>query len=263
MEVFLNLDSEIVALCVIDEIERGIEESEATMAKLIESKRKLDAAISTTSREGPSPTLTVPTLSLGEVSAKPRLPKLSLPKFQGDVTNWSAFWNSYQSPVHENSSIAVVDKFNYLNSLLEGPAARTIQGLTLNEGNYDLAVRLLKDRFGRPQQIISVHMEELLKISPCVRDKPSFLRYVYDKINVNIRGLSAMGITSAQYGSLLLPIIMTKLTPELRLRIARESRNDVWDIGELLTLIKQEVEAREATEMVKVPIMRYTEVADT
>ena len=67
-----------------------------------------------------------------------------------------------------------------------------------------------------------------------------------------------MGITSAQYGSLLIPIIMTKLTPELRLHIARESRNDVWEIRELLTLIKQEVEAREATEMVKVPAMGPT-----
>ena len=98
-----------------------------------------------------------------------------------------------------------MDKFNYLNSLLEGPAARTIQGLTLNESNYDSAVGLLKDRFGRPQQIINAHMEGLLKISPCVGDKPSSLRYVY-KINVNIRGLSAMGITSAQYGSLLIPL---------------------------------------------------------
>ena len=72
-------------------------------------------------------------------------------------------------------------------------------------------------------------MEELLKISPCVGDKPSSLRYVYDKINVNIRGLSAMGISSTQYGSLLIPIIMTKLTPELRLRIARETKKEVWE----------------------------------
>ena len=99
-------------------------------------------------------------------------------------------------------------------------------------------------------------MEELLKISPCVGDKSSSLWYVYEKINVNIRGLSTMGITSAQYGSLLIPIIMTKLTPELRLRVARESRSDVWEIGDLLTVIKQEVEAREAIEMVKVPAIR-------
>ena len=51
MEVFSNLESEVVALCGIDEIKQEIEESEATTAKLIESKRKIDDGISTPSRE--------------------------------------------------------------------------------------------------------------------------------------------------------------------------------------------------------------------
>ena len=83
-----------------------------------------------------------------------------------------------------------MDKFNYLNLLLEGPAARIIQGLTLNESNYGSAVKLLQDRLSRPQLIISTHMEELLKISSSVGDKPSFLQYVYDKINMNVSALS-------------------------------------------------------------------------
>jgi len=119
-----------------------------------------------------------------------------------------------------------VDKFNYLHSLLEGPAARTIQRLPLNKINYASAIKLLQDRFGKPQQIISAHMEELIKILPCTGEKPSSLRYVFDKINVNVRGLSAMVISSAQYGSLLIPFIMSKITPELRLRIARETKKD-------------------------------------
>ena len=100
--------------------------------------------------------------------------------------------------MHENPDILVIDKFNYLNSLLEGPASRTIQGLKLSESNYNSAVTLLKERFGKPQHIISAHMEELIKIQPCTGDKPSTLRFVYDKINVNIRGLAAMGIESGQ-----------------------------------------------------------------
>ena len=122
----------------------------------------------------------------------------------------------------ENTSIAVMDKFNYLNLLLKVLAARIIPGLTLNEGNYSSAIKLLQDRFGRPQQIISVHMEELLKISHCFGEKASSLQYVYDKINV---GLSAIGLSSAQYGSLLIPIIMTKLTLGLCLCIAKEIKN--------------------------------------
>ena len=43
-----------------------------------------------------------------------------------------------------------VDKFSYLKSLLEGPAARSIQGLTLSAANYDAAIDLLVKRFGKP-----------------------------------------------------------------------------------------------------------------
>ena len=104
-----------------------------------------------------------------------------------------------------------IDKFSYLVSLLEGSASRAIEGLPVTEENYDSAVEILKKRFGKPQQLISAHMEELL----CVVDKPSQLRFLYDKISVNIRGLEALGVQSEQYGSLLIPIIMAKLPDEI------------------------------------------------
>lgn len=59
-------------------------------------------------------------------------------------------------------------------------------------------------------------------------------------------------ISFAQHGSLLISIIITKLTPELHLCIARESKNEAWEMEKLLGLIKQEVEARESSELIKV-----------
>ena len=151
--------------------------------------------------------------------------------------------------MHRNEGISNIDKFNYLNSVLEGAAARSIQGLTLSEANYEAAVKLIQERFGRPQQIISAHMDQLLKVSPCSNDRPASLRYVYDQICVHSCGLASLGITSDQYGSLLIPVIMSKLPPEIRLQISRNSKASVWKIEELLNVIKIEVEAREASEM--------------
>ena len=45
MKQFSNLDGEIVALCPMDEIEMEIEDSEAITAKIIEAKRKVQAAL--------------------------------------------------------------------------------------------------------------------------------------------------------------------------------------------------------------------------
>ena len=194
LKVFSSLDGEIVSLCPEEEIEREIEDSESITAKIIESKRKIDSRLKGNSGALPERSSTGAVRSDAAIMNRPRLPKLTLAKFRGDVTAWSSFWDSYKSAVHENPDISVIDKFN--NSLLEGPASRTIQGLKLSESNYNSAVTLLKERFGKPQHIISAHMEELIKIQPCTGDKPSTLRFVYDKINVNIRGLAAMGIES-------------------------------------------------------------------
>ncbi|CAB4015418.1 E3 ubiquitin- ligase DZIP3, partial [Paramuricea clavata] len=40
----------------------------------------------------------------------------------------------------------------------------------------------------------------------CTTDKTSQLRFVYDKISINVRGLEALGVNSSQYGSLLIPL---------------------------------------------------------
>ena len=248
--VLSELDREISSLCDLDEVEGEIEEAERVIAKLIECKRRIEEVINPPSRIStigdPTPLSTVaPPVTTN------RLPKLILSKFRGDVTKWTAFWDSFSSAVHERADISKVDKFNYLNSLLEGSAANAIQGLTLTESNYDTAVELLKERFGRPQQIITAHMDELLKIPACVSDRPSSLRQVYDKVNVHIRGLTAMDVCSEQYGSLLIPVIMSKLPNEIRLLIAREAKEDVWQLEELMSVVKAEVEAREASEGAK------------
>ena len=60
-------------------------------------------------------------------SYKPKLPKLSLAKFKGEVTRWNTFWDSFESAIHNN--ISKIDKFNYLNSLLEGIALRVFKDL--------------------------------------------------------------------------------------------------------------------------------------
>ena len=169
---------------------------------------------------------------------RPRLPRLTLPTFKGDVTHWTSFWDSYNSAIHSNSQLTTIDKFNYLHSLVKGPAARSIKGLTLTEGNYKSAFDLLKQRYGKPQQIIAAHMDELLKIPNCTTDKPQILRLVYDQLNVHIRGLAALSVNPEQYGSLLIPIITSKLPGDVQLRIAREMEDEVWKIGDLLGIIK-------------------------
>ena len=183
---------------------------------------------------------------------KAKLPKLVLPKFRGVITQWQTFWDSFNSSIHVNPHLSPIDKFNHLHSLLGGQAAHAIQGLTRTDANYQSAVEILQNRFGKPQNIISTHMDELLKIPGCSSDKASQLRFVYDKISVNVRGLESLGVSSSQYGSLLIPVIMSKLPQEVRIQIARNTAQEVWQMSDILDVIRREVEAQEISEGVRV-----------
>ena len=66
--------------------------------------------------------------------------------------------------------------------MLEGQAARAIQGLTLSESNYQAAVEILHERFGKTQQIISAQMDELLKLPTCTWDKGRTIRKVMGEV---------------------------------------------------------------------------------
>ena len=95
-------------------------------------------------------------------------------------------------------------------------------------------------------------MDNILKLNPCSNDKPNQMRYIFDQIRDQIRGLESLGVKTESYRQLLIPIIMSKLPLDMRLQVSRQNSKKVWEIDELLALIQKEIEARETTELVKI-----------
>ena len=93
-----------------------------------------------------------------------RLPTLELPKFSGDHTGWQPFWDKFKAVI-DNSDLATVTKFTYLQSLLKGEASAAISGLALTEANYVTACDILQQRFGRKERIVFGHIQELLNLT--------------------------------------------------------------------------------------------------
>ena len=177
---------------------------------------------------------------------KVKLPKLTLRKFSGDPTAWIPFWDSYESAIHQNPDLSDIDKFNYLQSLVEHSAAEAIAGLTLSSSNYAEAITVLKKRFGNKQQLINKHMEALLSL-PAVTSVYELrnLRQLYDKVESHVRSLKSIGIAASSYGNLLASILMKKIPSDLCLIVSRETVEDNWDLDLLLKVLEKEIEARE------------------
>ncbi|MGL4646211.1 MAG: DUF1759 domain-containing protein, partial [Cetobacterium sp.] len=69
---------------------------------------------------------------------------------------WQEFWNQYEPAIHLNDALCKREKFTYLKSYLTGAAAKAVAGLTLSDSNYDAAITLLSDRFGRKDLVVNV-----------------------------------------------------------------------------------------------------------
>ena len=64
---------------------------------------------------------------------KVKLPKLGLKPFDVDMINWKPFWDQFNASVHSSC----------------------ISGLTLATENYGEAVKIIEERFGNKQILIS------------------------------------------------------------------------------------------------------------
>ena len=102
----------------------------------------------------------------GETSAhgSVKLPKLEIPHFDGNILKFRDFWDAFEVCVDSNRRLAAVEKFTYLKSKLQGDALKAVDGLSLNNGNYTVAVRILKERFGDEQDVISAHYRGLMNV---------------------------------------------------------------------------------------------------
>ena len=183
-----------------------------------------------------------------------KLPRLELPKFSGDLTDWQSFWDRFEALV-DQSDLPVISKFSYLQSLLQGEALSVIQGLALTTANYKVACDLLKERFGRPEKIIFAHVQGLLNVSLSTRAKGTdyinSLWKLQDELLRHIRSLEGLGIKGDQYGVVLTPVILSRLPQEIRLEWSRESAGHEGDLSWLLAFLQKEIQCRERSETFK------------
>ena len=97
---------------------------------------------------------------------------------------------------------------------------------------------------------MSSHMQALLNLQGLPNEKVSQLRIIFDLINTHVRGLETLGVTAERYGSLLIPIIVSRMPKEITIQVVRKIKEDIWPIEEILDIIQHEIAVREYSENV-------------
>ncbi|KAJ8724480.1 hypothetical protein PYW08_015954 [Mythimna loreyi] len=155
-----------------------------------------------------------------------RLPQIQIAKFNGEYFRWLEFRDTFESLIHNNDRISEINKFYYLNSYLEGNAARIVSNLEVSSKNYAEAWKLLCQRYNNNRILINHHLNSLLNIKPLPRDSEKSLRFLVDHITKNLRALASLGQPTDNWDVLIIFLLSAKLDSQTLLKW-EEHRNSI------------------------------------
>ena len=145
-----------------DEIEKELDRVD----KLQDSVTDLQIKAREVLAKATSPTLPPPKPSVQKFQS-PKLPELAIEKFNGDVEKYQEFLDSFNATIHNNPKLEAVDKFRYLRMFLDdnkdgdGPKS-LIAGFSTTADNYEAALNIIKETYGKKERIIMSHVSKLL-----------------------------------------------------------------------------------------------------
>ena len=141
--------------------------------------------------------------------------KFVIKEFDGSMLTWQTFWDLFKPTIHSKTNISNTDKFRYLTSFLCKSAHDTISGLAPTNQNYLEAVQLLKNCYGNPQFLINTYMEQFAQLDKIEKRNDIICLWMFFKVEITIRNLKSLNIEPSAYGSLLIPVLTSKLPADL------------------------------------------------
>ena len=123
--------------------------------------------------------------------------KLSVPKFNGDILQWDAFWTRFKANIDSDPFYTEVDKLCYLQEAIEDPAIdSTLFNGVKNEHHYSEVVRRLHERYDKPKKIHAIYCNRLQQTSMVKHNKQDMQTFL-DQAQHTVIGLEATGQCSS------------------------------------------------------------------
>ena len=133
-----------------------------------------------------------------------------------------------------------------MKTFLNESASGCISGLTLTTENHDKAFKILEQRIGNKEILISAFIQQFVSL-PKIKSANDIcgLKKLFNKVENSVRNLKNLSVEPDTYGSLLVPLINEKLPNDLKLSIAHQFDSDVWSLSKMFVYLKKEIEVKE------------------
>lgn len=193
-----------------------ISEIEEFETKFFETKVKFQNAIDSVVDRNYIVTQNINSAETSNTMCNFRLPCLNIPQFTGNFTNWLNFKDLYVATVHNNQSLAEVQKFQYLVGLLAGEAASLIKHIPISDATYEEAWSKLNNRYDNKRQIVTSLIKTFLEQPVITYSSFSKLRQLADTSDEVVRGLKALGEEASSRDVWLIYLLTQKLDSETK-----------------------------------------------
>lgn len=144
-----------------------------------------------------------------------RLPKIEIPKFDGDMKKWPTFFDMFRTLIHECSSLSNIERFQYLISYLEKDAATVVKNIPITEDNYTIAYACLVKRYQNERVLITNYWLNVYKAESMKNNNAPELRKLLSNFSENLSALNQFNAINL-WDFTKLNLLLQKLDPSLK-----------------------------------------------
>ena len=176
------------------------------------------------------------------ILGKNDLPTITVPKFTGDILDWSSFWASFKSTIEDRTELSNTQRLHYLRQAIVDPELQLLLHSPAETPDFYLeVVDELKERFNKTREIHKLLSRTLADLSSPKQTRAD-LRRLVDLVK---RTISSMKATK-QYDmdSFLSSIVFSILPSRLQTTWAQHTKKDkgVPPISQLLLFLREHAE---------------------
>ena len=184
--------------------------------------------------------------SSGSLTTK--LPKLTLPSFSAEYTQWVSFWDQFTTLVDSKRDMTNVEKLSYLKLALKGDAAQIVSSLLVTDANYDTAKRKLEERYNNKRSIVKAHLASIHALPAIKKESSVELRKLLESTNEHVQALEALRLPVDHWDAILVYWLLEKLDSESRKQVElTHTGTDVLTFKELTTFMDRRSRALESS----------------
>jgi len=140
-----------------------------------------------------------------------RLPRIDLPKFNGNSSEWLSFKDLFNSLVLMNPALTDVGRLQYLKTSLVGSAAQLLKHTTLTADNFQKAWETLISFYENKRLLVNTALHSLLNVKKMAKESVMELEQLYTNIMQIYRSLETLQRPVAYWDDFLVFIASQRL----------------------------------------------------